>query len=90
MVVFILSTERTYPHAESIIKASWNWPYNRKDMAVYGGAGYAITKDAREMRVKGSTVAKQTLVLRPEVTGTYTSAFLYFTDLIRGRLKVPP
>ena len=80
----------TYPNAQCIIQASWNWPYNRKDMAVYGEAGYAITKDAREMRVKGRQVAEQTLVLRPEETGTYTSPFQYFADVIRGRLKVPP
>ena len=79
----------TYPTAQCIIQASWNWPYNRKDMAVYGEAGYAVTKDAREMRVKDRTGAEQTLVLRPEETGTYTSPFLYFADMIRGRLKVP-
>jgi predicted dehydrogenase len=79
----------TYPTAQCIIQASWNWPYNRKDMAVYGEAGYAVTKDAREMRVKGKSGAEQTLVLRPEETGTYTSPFLYFSDVIRGRLTVP-
>ena len=36
----------TYPHAQCIIQASWKWHYNRKDMAVYGEAGYTITKDA--------------------------------------------
>ncbi len=29
----------TYPHAQGIIEASWNWPYNRKDMEVYGRTG---------------------------------------------------
>ena len=76
--------ERTYPHAESIIQASWNWLYNRKDMAVYGESGYAITKIACEMGVNDSSVAEQTLVLRPEETGTYISPFHYFADLIRG------
>jgi len=79
----------TYPTAQCIIQASWNWPYNRKDMAVYGEGGYAITKDAREMRVKGKAGAEQTLVLQAEETGTYTSPFLYFADVIRGRLQVP-
>jgi len=26
----------TYPHAQAIIQASWNWPFSRKDMEVYG------------------------------------------------------
>jgi len=80
----------TYPTAQCIIQASWNWPYNRKDMAVYGEGGYAITKDAREMRVKGKAGTEQTLVLQAKETGTYTSPFQYFADVIRGRLTLLP
>lgn len=29
----------TYPRAQGIIQASWNWPYNRKDIEVYGQTG---------------------------------------------------
>ncbi len=25
-----------YPDAQCIIQVSWNWPFNRKDMEVYG------------------------------------------------------
>ncbi len=31
-----------YPKAQGIIQASWNWPYNRKDMEVYSEGGYVI------------------------------------------------
>jgi predicted dehydrogenase len=31
-----------YPHAQGIIQASWNWPFNRKDLEVYGDHGSAI------------------------------------------------
>jgi glucose-fructose oxidoreductase len=43
----------TYPHAQVIIQASWNWPFSRKDMEVYGQRGYAITvgRDAVRMRL---------------------------------------
>ncbi|MCX5634843.1 MAG: Gfo/Idh/MocA family oxidoreductase, partial [Planctomycetota bacterium] len=30
----------TYPKAQGIIQASWNWPFERKDMEVYGQKGY--------------------------------------------------
>src|SRR5205814_8494644 len=33
----------TYPRAQAIIQASWNWPFDRKDMEVYGETGEAIT-----------------------------------------------
>jgi predicted dehydrogenase len=33
----------TYPHAQAIIQGSWNWPFDRKDMEVYGAKGYVDT-----------------------------------------------
>src|SRR5262252_3461358 len=33
----------TYPKAQAIIQASWNWPFDRKDMEIYGQTGYVIT-----------------------------------------------
>lgn len=30
----------TYPEAQVVIQASWNWSHNRKDMSVYGQHGY--------------------------------------------------
>jgi predicted dehydrogenase len=33
----------TYPHAQAILQASWNWPFSRKDMEVYGSTGSVIT-----------------------------------------------
>ena len=29
----------TYPKAQAIVQASWNWPFDRKDMEVYGQTG---------------------------------------------------
>jgi predicted dehydrogenase len=39
----------TYPKAQIIIEASWNWPYNRKDMEVYGKSGYVYCKNNTDM-----------------------------------------
>ena len=33
----------TYPKAQAIIQASWNWPFDRKDIEVYGETGYVKT-----------------------------------------------
>ena len=32
-----------YPGAQAIIQASWNWPFDRKDMEVYGRTGQVLT-----------------------------------------------
>src|SRR5216683_2748644 len=42
----------TYPRAQVIVQASWNWPFSRKDMEVYGQKGYAITVGRDAMRVR--------------------------------------
>jgi len=42
----------TYPRAQAIVQASWNWPFSRKDMEVYGQKGYAITVGRDQVRVR--------------------------------------
>ncbi|MGC2816314.1 MAG: Gfo/Idh/MocA family oxidoreductase, partial [Candidatus Acidiferrum sp.] len=42
----------TYPKAQAILQASWNWPFSRKDMEVYGQTGYAITVARDSVRVR--------------------------------------
>ncbi len=46
----------TYPNSQAILQASWNWPFDRKDMEVYGQTGYAITVKRDSVRVR---LAKQ-------------------------------
>ena len=40
-----------YPTAQGIIQASWNWPFNRKDLEVYGAHGEAIATGGTNLRV---------------------------------------
>jgi len=42
----------TYPRAQVIVQASWNWPFSRKDMEVYGQKGYAMTVGRDSVRVR--------------------------------------
>src|SRR6267378_3291892 len=42
----------TYPNAQAIVQASWNWPFSRKDMEVYGQKGYAVTVGRDAVRVR--------------------------------------
>ena len=41
-----------YPQAQAVIEASWNWPFGRKDMEVYGATGYAITVESDHLRTR--------------------------------------
>jgi predicted dehydrogenase len=41
-----------YPKAVAIIQASWNWPFDRKDLEVYGQRGYVITIAGDGLRLR--------------------------------------
>jgi len=79
----------TFPHTQAIIQASWNWPFNRKDMEVYGDAGYVITKDDSQMRVRTNGEEWQMSVSASDL-GVYQDPFSFFAEVIRGRIKVTP
>jgi predicted dehydrogenase len=52
----------TYPKAQAIVQASWNWPFDRKDMEIYGAKGYVITVKRDDVRVRraGENAEQQT------------------------------
>jgi len=46
----------TYPKAQGIIQASWNWPYDRKDLEIYGTSGCVLVPRKDSLRIrKGNT-----------------------------------
>jgi predicted dehydrogenase len=56
-----------YPKAQVIIQASWNWPFDRKDMEVYGQTGYAITVLRDDLRVRLAGQEEQRVAAKPLV-----------------------
>ncbi len=55
----------TYPKAQAILQASWNWPFDRKDMEVYGQTGYVITVRRDDVRVRLKGGAEQQVAAKP-------------------------
>ena len=75
----------TYPKAQAIIQASWNWPYNRKDMEVYGQTGY-IFADKDHIRFLTDPAGPEVKEKIPPPDHPYHDPFLYMTALIRGTI----
>jgi len=73
----------TYPGAQGIIQASWNWPYSRKDLSVYGRRGYVHADDATHLRVRVDDQSEQRFTLESEPP-FYESAISYLIDVVRG------
>jgi len=76
----------TYPGAQGIIQASWNWPYDRKDLSVYGQSGYVHADDATRMRVRAGNGSEQQFTLESEPP-FYESAIPYLVRVVRGELE---
>jgi glucose-fructose oxidoreductase len=55
----------TYPKAQAIIQASWNWPFDRKDMEVYGQTGYAITVKRDDIRLRRAREKEELVAAKP-------------------------
>ncbi len=80
----------SYPTAQLIIQASWNWPFSRKDMEVYGETGYVIAENNTAMRLRNNkSNGEQTMKVTAKDIAVYEDPFAYFADVIRGKIKLP-
>ena len=77
-----------YGDAQAIIQASWNWPFDRKDMEVYGETGYVISEDKSRMRLRTWGLDEEKIAVFPEDLGVYVDPFSYFAEVIRGKIKM--
>jgi len=77
----------TYPKAQAIIQASWNWPIDRKDMEVYGQTGQAITIKRDEIRVhRAGDDQEKPLVAKP-IPVPYDDELAYLRAVILDGAK---
>jgi glucose-fructose oxidoreductase len=76
-----------YPHAQAIIQGSWNWPFDRKDMEVYGATGSLMTIKSDKVleRTQGEKVAteREATPLAPPEDGSLD----YLVAVLNGQLK---
>ncbi|MEM8866184.1 MAG: Gfo/Idh/MocA family oxidoreductase [Planctomycetota bacterium] len=79
-----------YPQMQGVIQASWNWPFARKDMEVYGETGLAICDDAKRMRVRlaGEPGARE--VLAPPLPPPRDDPFALLAAAVRGEITLQP
>ena len=74
-----------YPHAQAVIMGSWNWPFARKDMEVYGAKGYAITVAADQIRLRINEDAPERLVTAPPLAPPQNDSLNYLAAVLRGQ-----
>jgi len=77
-----------YKKAQVIIQASWNWPYGRKDMEVYGLKGFVFCNDGTSMLVKEGEKKEAQPVMAEKLPEGKNDPFVYFANVIRGNIKM--
>ena len=77
----------TYPKAQAIVQASWNWPFDRKDMEVYGQTGYAITMKRDDIRLRRSEDKPEELLTVKPVAAPYDNELSYLRAVILDGAK---
>ena len=82
----------TYPHAQVIVQGSWNWPFDRKDMEVYGAKGYVNTvyldsAHGDQMRVRLPGEKTEHLQTAPALASPQDNSLNYLYAVMRGDLK---
>ena len=75
-----------YPGAQAIIQASWNWPFDRKDMEVYGRTGQAITVGQSGLRVRLPGKPEE-LRKAPPLKPPEDDFLRYFAAVVRGEIQ---
>jgi predicted dehydrogenase len=76
-----------YPKAQAIIQASWNWPYNRKDMEIYTESGYAIA-DREGIEFKSGPEIKPEFIKVAAPDKPYHDPFAYLAAVVRKQITV--
>lgn len=77
----------TYPKAQAIIQASWNWPFDRKDMEVYGATGYAITVKRDDLRLRRKGSEKEEQISAKPIAAPYDNELSYIRAVIVDGVK---
>ena len=77
----------TYPKAEVILEPSWNWPFDRKDMEIYGQTGTVFVPQPNLLRVQTANTPNPTNIVPPPVTGANADPLSYLAAVVRREIK---
>ena len=74
-----------YPGAQAIIQASWNWPFDRKDMEIYGRTGQVLTVGQKDVRVRLEGKPEEARQA-PPLKAPADDFLGYFAAVVRGEV----
>jgi predicted dehydrogenase len=76
-----------YPKAQAVLMASWNWPFDRKDMEIYGSTGSAITIKRDHLRARYAGEDKEHDDEAPQLRSPDDDPIHYLVAALRGQVN---
>src|SRR5215469_14992194 len=76
-----------YPGAQAVLMPSWNWPFSRKDMEVYGSTGYIITVGPYDLRTRYKGDKTETPKTAPSLAPNQSNSLAYLAAVLHGQIK---
>jgi glucose-fructose oxidoreductase len=76
-----------YRRAQAVVQGSWNWPFGRKDMEVYGSTGYAITVAADKLRVRHEHDSDEQMITAAPLQPDQSNSLSYLAAVLRGQIR---
>ena len=77
-----------YPKAQCVIQGSWNWPFGRKDMEVYGTKGYAVAVNATTVRQRLLEKSPEEILKLNPRPAPYLDPFSVLAEVVSGRFTL--
>ena len=74
-----------YANAQGVIEASWNWPFGRKDLEVYGQTGYARATGGNLLRLRRAGAKEEESAELRELPADERDSIAYLAAVVRGR-----
>ena len=78
----------TYPRAQVIIQASWNWNFNRKDIEIYCQHGHLRCLDGRRMMVRQPGDDREQLIEASANGTSLMDPYDYFAAVVRQEITM--
>jgi predicted dehydrogenase len=77
-----------YPHAQGIIRASWDLPFDERSIKIYGNTGYVLAPQIDLLRIRLADTEESDLHLPARAEpDPLTDDISHFAGIVRGEVK---
>ena len=76
-----------YPNAQAVLMPSWDWPFARKDMELYGATGYVITVASDNLRTRYHGEKSESQKPAPPLPENQSNSLAYLAAVLHGEIK---